>query len=51
MSKKKQHNKFIRNKFGSITLKEMIDKVEVDPFYHIKDGSYIGGLTIPQRND
>jgi len=51
MSKKKHNNRFIRNKVGSITLKEMIIKDEVDPFYHLKDGSYIGGLTITNRND
>jgi hypothetical protein len=47
MSLKKKPNKGIRNRYGSITLKELIDKGEVEPFYHLRDGKYIGGLTIP----
>ena len=47
MSLKKKLNKEIRNRYGSITLKELIDKGEVEPFYHLRDERYIGGLTVP----
>ena len=50
MSYKKKLNKRIREKFGSITLKELIDKGECYKFYHLGDGKYIGGLTIPNSN-
>ena len=48
MSYKKKQNKKIRNRYGTITLKELIDKGECEPFYHLGDGKYIGGLTIPK---
>ncbi len=47
MSFKKKQNKIIRDNFGSVTLKELINKGKVDRFYHLGDGKYIGGLTIP----
>jgi|TARA_B110000003_G_C16625754_1_gene524823 hypothetical protein len=47
MSYKKKQNKKIRESYGTITLKELIDKGECEPFYHLGDGKYIGGLTIP----
>jgi len=50
MSKKKRENKLIRNQFGSTTLKDLINKGEVDKFYHLGDGKYIGGLTTPNSN-
>ena len=51
MSYKKKQNKKIRNRYGTITLKELIDKGECEPFYHLGDGKYIGGLTIPNQYD
>jgi hypothetical protein len=47
MSKKKKLNKKIRDSYGTITLKELIDRGECSPFHHLSDGNYIGGLTIP----
>ena len=47
MSKKKKQNKRIRNSYGTITLKELIDRGEYPPFFHLGDVKYIGGLTIP----
>jgi hypothetical protein len=49
MSKKKKQNKRIREKFGTVTLKELIDRGELPPFYHLGDGKYIGGLTVPSK--
>ena len=51
MSYKKKQNKKIRESYGTITLKELIDKGECEPFYHLGDGKYIGGLTIPSQNE
>ena len=51
MSYKKKQNKKIRNRYGTITLKEMIDLGRCDKFYHLGDGKYIGGLTIPSQNE
>ena len=47
MSYKKKQNKKIRESYRIITLKELIDKGKSEPFYHLGDGKYIGGLTIP----
>ena len=47
MSKKKKQNKRIRERFGTVTLKELINRGEYPPFYHLGDGKYIGGLTVP----
>ena len=47
MSKKKKQNKKIKVSYGTITMKELIDKGVYPPFYHLSDGNYIGGLTIP----
>ena len=47
MSKKKKQNRKIRDSYGTITLKELIDRGECYPFHHLSDGNYIGGLTIP----
>lgn len=47
MSLKKNLNKKIQNRYGSITLKELIDKGEVEPFYHLSEGRLIGGLNFP----
>ena len=44
MSKKKKQNKLIRERFGTVTLKEMIDRGEVDEFYHLREGRLIGGF-------
>jgi|TARA_B110000902_G_scaffold185533_1_gene210057 hypothetical protein len=49
MSKKKKQNRKIREKFGTITLKELIGRGEYPPFYHLEDGKYIGGLTVPSK--
>ena len=37
MSQKKKQNKKIRARYGSITLKELIAKGELPPFYHLRD--------------
>ena len=49
MSKKKKKNRKIRDRHGSSTLKELIDKGELSQFYHLSDGNYIGGLTMPKE--
>lgn len=49
MSKKKKENKKIRNRYGGITLKELIDKGELPQYYHLSDGNTIGGLTMPEE--
>jgi len=49
MIKKKKQNKRIRKKFGTVTLKELIDRGELPQFYHLGDGKYIGGLTVPSK--
>lgn len=46
MSKKKKLNKKIRDSYGTITLKKLIDRGECSPFHHLSDGNYIGGLTM-----
>ena len=46
MSKKKKQNKRIREEFGTVTLKQLIDRGEVDEFYHLSEGRLIGGLTV-----
>lgn len=38
-----------RNKIEKSTLKELIDKGELSQFYHLSDGNYIGGLTMPKE--
>lgn len=48
MSKKKKQNKLIREGFGTLTLKELIESGEVEEFYHLSDGRLIGGLTVPK---
>lgn len=47
MSKKKRQNKLIREGFGTVTLKELIERGEVEEFYHLREGRLIGGLTVP----
>lgn len=49
MSKKKKENKKIRNRNGTITLKELIDNGELPQYYHLSDGNTIGGLTMPEE--
>lgn len=49
MSKKKKQNRKIRDSYGTITLKELIDGGVYPPFYHLGDGNYIGGLTVPSK--
>lgn len=49
MSRKKKQNRKIRNKYRTSTLKELIDKGELSQFYHLSDGNYIGGLTMPKE--
>ena len=46
MSKKKKQNKRVREGFGTVTLKELIERGEVEEFYHLSEGRLIGGLTI-----
>lgn len=50
MSLKKKLNKEIQNRYGSIILKELFDKGEVEPFYHLRNGKYIGVLTLPNMS-
>jgi len=47
MSKKKKQNRKIRDGFGTVTLKELINKGEVNEFYHLSEVRLIGGLTVP----
>ena len=47
MSKKKKQNKLIREGFGTVTLKELIERGEVEESYHLCEGRLIGGLTVP----
>ena len=47
MSKKKRQNRLIREGFGTVTLKELIERGEVEEFYHLSKGRLIGGLTVP----
>ena len=49
MSKKKKQNRKIRNRHGTSTLKELINKGELSQFHHLSDGNYIGGLTMPKE--
>ena len=49
MTKKKKQNRKIRDSHGTSTLKELIDKRELSQFYHLSDGNYIGGLTMPKE--
>ena len=49
MSYKKKQNKKIRERYGTISLQELIDKGVCSPYYHLSDGNYIGGLTIPYK--
>lgn len=47
MSKKKKQNKLIREGFRTVTLKELIERGEMEEFYHLREGRLIGGLTVP----
>ena len=47
MSKKKRQNRLIREGFGTVTLKELIERGEVEEFYHLSEDRLIGGLTVP----
>ena len=47
MSKKKKQNKIIKEGFRTVTLKELIERGEVEEFYHLSEGRLIGGLTVP----
>ena len=49
MTKKEKKNRKIRDRHGTSTLKELVDKGELSKFYHLSDGSYIGGLTMPKE--
>jgi hypothetical protein len=44
MSKKKKQNKKIRDKFGTVTLKELMDRGEYPPFSHLRDIKSTGGI-------
>ena len=44
MSKKKKQNKKIRDKFGTVTLKELIESGKVYKFFHLQDHNIKGGI-------
>lgn len=48
MSKKKEQNIKNRNRHETSTLKDLIDNGVLPQFYHLNDGNYIGGLTMPK---
>jgi hypothetical protein len=43
-------NKLLKKSLESITLKELVDKGEVEPNLHLGDYHLIGGLTSPTSN-
>jgi hypothetical protein len=50
MSKKKKHNKLIRNNH-QINGEESIKKGEVKPNFNLEDGDLIGGLTVSKKDE
>ena len=52
-NQKSHYDKHINRKIVCVKqtdkLQELIDKGECSPYYHLSDGNYIGGLTIPSK--
>lgn len=46
-----KENKRLKKSLGGITLKELVERGLIDPYFHLSDGNYIGGLTSPKSNE
>lgn len=46
-----KENKRLKKSVGGITLKELEEKGLIEPYLHLSDGNYIGGLTSPKSNE
>ena len=46
--KRKIETQKIRDSHPTITLKDLIEKGKLPKNYHLSDGNYIGGLTVPK---
>jgi hypothetical protein len=46
-----KENKRLKKSVGAISLKELEEKGLIEPYLHLNDGNYIGGLTSPISNE